>query len=281
MDCKVVVAISIPADYTESKKAVVQNVAVVNVGETSATASSASASLSEYTKVTSFTAETILYEVEKEEDPDTTDFTYTQKAYYYVFGTDGSVTRYKYYLDDAANIVGKSSESVVCKLDNGKLYEYADESDGGDYVGTLYKKGGEYYLIGEDEALKRTSGSGLFATFGETYEETYTKEVDGTTYTYKRVETTSLTFCSDGTMYGSEDGERYNGSTLTESYAAVTTGTFTNSSGIITADGYVMCTYTYDGEVHSEAESLGMGKIFYDGSALYGYEPLSVVTSLP
>ena len=281
VDCKVVVAISIPADYTASGKAVVQNVAVVNVGETSATASSASASLSDYTKVTSFSAETILYEVEKEEDPDTTDFTYTQKAYYYVFGTDGSVTRYKYYLDDANNIVEKSSNSVVCKFENGKLYKHADEADGGDYVGTLYKKGGAYYLIDEDEALKRTSGSGLFATFGETYEDKHTEEVDGTTYTYKKVDTTSLTFCSDGTMYGSQEGETYNGSTLAESYADCITGTFTNSSGIITTDGYVMGTYTYDGEVHSEAYSLGMEKIFYDGSALYGYEPLPVATSLP
>ena len=86
VSCKVVVAISIPADYTESGKAVVQNVAVVNVGETSATASSASKSLSDYTKVTSFSAETILYEVEKEEDTTydsttQTEIAYTQKAW--------------------------------------------------------------------------------------------------------------------------------------------------------------------------------------------------------
>ena len=282
VNCKVVVAISIPADYTESGKAVVQNVAVVNVGETSATASSASASLSDYTKVTSFSAETILYEVEKEEDPDTTDFIYTQKAYYYVFGADGSVTRYKYYLDDADNIVGKSSNSVVFKFENGKLYKHADEADGGDYVGTLYKKGGAYYLIGEDEAWKRTSGSGLFATFGETYEETYTDTDNGTTYyAYKDVETISLTFCSDGTLYGSEDGETYKDNTLAESYAVGITGTFTNSSGILTVEANALISEVYNGTVYSAAESLGMGKILYDGSALYGYEPLSVKTALP
>ena len=76
-------------------------------------------------------------------------------------------------------------------------------------------------------------------------------------------------------------GETYNGSTLAESYAVGITGTFTNSSGIITADANAMYTYVYNGEVYSEAESLGMGKIFYDGSSLYGYEPLSVATSLP
>ena len=129
--------------------------------------------------------------------------------------------------------------------------------------------------------MKRTSGSGLFATFGETTEETRTKEVDGTTYTYKDIDTISLTFCSDGTMYGSIDSETYKGSTLAESYAVGITGTFTNSSGIITADANAMYTYVYNGEVYSEAEPFYMSNIFYDGSALYGYEPLSVKTELP
>ena len=76
-------------------------------------------------------------------------------------------------------------------------------------------------------------------------------------------------------------GETYNGSTLAESYAIGITGTFTNSSGIITADANALYSEVYEGTLYSSATSLGMGKILYDGSSLYGYEPLSVVTSLP
>lgn len=287
-DCKIVLCVAIPADFTESGEDIVQNSAVLDVGDVKEI-SKESTVLSSFTKITNLSdvsGKIFKYYFGKEADDYYDELEVADVYYYYSFTSD-SVTCTEYvYKTSTGELVDGSPETAAYIFKNGKLYngkqinntetyDYnKDERDA--YYGTLYLKNGIYYIIDEN-ALQRKSGNGLFATFGEdrTIRESTSEKFE---------QTEALTLHSDGSVSGSSTSGAYKVENGTETPEDVSTsnytGTFTNNGGILSCDLKVVGISTAHDETYAWT-STAASNFLYDGSNLYFMKTLEAVSSLP
>ena len=217
-DGKIAFNIYIPYTYTTNDTSIDQYVYfdVGNVIEESQTAFTDT--LTAITDLSQIIEEESLYLCEKNFSHD--DYRYD---YYYTFTKD-SITREEYLYDLSLNkYIQKYTSTDDYTFNDGIIYD-----EKGAVLGALKKADDTYYIV--DESLPRTSGSGLFATFGKKVEEdSYTQEAymsfykDGicktqSTYTYEdeteSSETTLVYLNNNGLITFSYGNAIYDGNSI-------------------------------------------------------------------
>ncbi len=276
-DCKIVITVTIPASETASGKPVVKNATVVNVGAVSAEVSSASTTLS--VPANSDLAGKIFAggaQLKDAKDDKGQTVYYTDRKYF-SFGTESgeAVPATLYWhrtLEDETTTlfnIGAYSYKAGTLTYTGAQDENDHNSDDNTFV--IRKAGDTMYLIEDfDEEYKRTSGSGLFATFTSTI----TKD--------QETETSEVTLTSDGVITGTtKDVIRYSdgtGAEQTYTTEAQLTGTFINNGGVLSCNVKITVT-TEEGEIMTI--DMDDGLILYDGSQLYFVTELIKKDALP
>ena len=229
-DGKATFNIRIPSTYTENKSSIDQYtyLDVGNVIEESQTAFTST--LTAITDLSQITKDKTLYLCSKGAS-----YNNYRYDYYYIISNE-SITNQEYKYDLSLNkYIEKSSYTETYTFKDGIIND-KDQRE----VGTLKKAGDTYYIV--SGSMSRTSGSGLFATFGTEFEE------DGETGK------SYVSFYKDGicklqSTYTCEDE--------TESYE--TTLVYHNDNGLIFISS--MSYIIYDGNSISILESGGLTKV--------------------
>lgn len=285
-DCKIVLCVAIPADFTESGEDIVQNSAVLDVGDVKEISNKFTV-LSSFTKITNLSdvsGKIFKYYFGKVADYELE----VADVYYYYSFTSDSVTCTEYVCKTSTGELVDGSPETAARIfkKNGKLYDGKqinntenynyDKDERAAYDGTLYLKNGIYYIIDEN-AFQGKSGNGLFTTFSEdrTIRESTSEKFE---------QTESLTLHSDGSVSGSSTSGAYIVENGTETPVDVSTsnytGTFTNNGGILSCDLKVVGISTAHDETYAWTSTVA-SNFLYDGSNLYFMKTLEAVSSLP
>ena len=266
-------------DFTLTATTFTAEIPAVEIASDSSSSSSTSTDLSAFSTPTLSELAGKTYMVVSDQDYDENGEKVEWEEEYFIFSATGiTFEKYEYEKKDGSVSCRKSSKEYVCTYENGVLTK--NELDDGEVEDTetylLRKYDSTLYLIYSDLTLARTSGSGLYATFGTTY-KTNVGKLDEVHYTL------SIALSSDKKISFNSNAASTGGH-MTDTSTG--TGTFTVKDNIIvTATVNMVSTFKHihsNGEIETEEEQYDTTMtMIYDGSNLLSAEVLTATTTLP